>query len=319
MAGSRLYNRPMLSSVYSCIAVDWGTTNRRAWALGPDGRIAAERADSAGLLAVQDRRFAESLASFLGDWLGASPGVPVIIAGMAGSRMGWVEVPYVPAPAPLAELARRLMLAGRIAGSECWIVPGMSLDGATQPEVMRGEECQILGALLQRQVSDGVFLLPGTHSKWARVSGQRLIDFRTYITGELFNLLRQSGTLAQLMTGDGEDSEAFARGVAATGHEAELLNRLFSARSLALFGRLEGQALASYLSGLLVSTEMRDALATWPDLTRSAVICIGSPAMLARYSACASLLGLELQGVDNKDVLPAALHWLAVEARIGVQ
>jgi 2-dehydro-3-deoxygalactonokinase len=306
----------MANIPYSCIAVDWGTTNRRAWALGPGGALIAERADSAGLLAVQDRRFADSLSSFLGDWLDASAGAPVVIAGMAGSRLGWVEVPYVAAPAALSDLADHLMQAGRIAGSDCWIVPGMSLDGAAQPEVMRGEECQILGALLTRREHDGIFLLPGTHSKWVRVSDRRLIEFRTYITGEMFNLLRQSGTLAQLMSGDAEDADAFARGVLATGADTELLNRLFSARSLALFGRLDGRALASYVSGMLVGTEMRDALSTWPDLSHAGVTCIGSSSMLARYGACASLLGLALHGIDNKDVLPAALHWIAERARL---
>lgn len=311
MAGSGPYNASM---THSCIAVDWGTTNRRAWALGLDGKEMGERADSSGLLAVQDRRFAESLESFLGDWLDPDSNIPVVIAGMAGSRMGWLEVPYVAAPAPLSDLARNLMTAGRAGGSDCWIVPGMSLDSETQPEVMRGEECQILGALLTRQQSEGVFLLPGTHSKWARVSRQRLTEFRTYITGEMFTLLRQSGTLAQLLTGDADDEDAFARGVRATGHDTELLNRLFSARSLALFGRLEGRALASYVSGMLIATEMRDALAAWPDLGRTSVICIGSAGMLARYGACANLLGLDLQGIDNKDVLPAALFWIAQQS-----
>lgn len=298
----------------SCIAVDWGTTNRRAWALGPGGRILGERADSSGLLAVQHRRFAESLEIFLADWLDPDAGIPVVVAGMAGSRMGWVEVPYIAAPAPLSELARSLMKAGRAGGSDCWIVPGMSIDSETQPEVMRGEECQILGALLGHQRSDGIFVLPGTHSKWARVSDRRLVDFRTYITGEMFNLLRQSGTLAQLMTGEEHDDDAFARGIRATGHDAELLNCLFSARSLALFGRLEGRALASYISGMLIATEMRHARAAWPDLGRIGVTCIGSSGMLARYGACAALLGLDLQAIENKDVLPAALFWIAGQA-----
>ncbi len=310
MAESEPYKGVM--ATYSCIAVDWGSTNRRAWALGADGAALQERADSAGLLAIKDRRFADSLEAFLDGWLDG--GVPVVIAGMAGSRMGWVEVPYVAAPAPLADLARNLMKAGRIADSDCWIVPGMNLDSVDQPEVMRGEECQMLGALLRQGRSDGVFLTPGTHSKWARVADGRLIEFRTYITGELFNLLRQSGTLAQLMTGDAEDEAAFARGVRATGPDTELLNRVFSARSLTLFGRLEGKEVASYLSGLLVGTEMRDALAAWPDLGRTGVTCIGSAGMLARYGACANLLGLDLQGIDNKDVLPAALFWIGQQA-----
>jgi 2-dehydro-3-deoxygalactonokinase len=302
----------MADSRYSCIAVDWGSTNRRAWALGPDGRALADRADSQGLLAVQDRRFAASLESFLGDWIGA--GIPVVIAGMAGSRLGWAEVPYVAAPADLAELAQHLMKVGRIVGSDCWIVPGMSIDSATQPEVMRGEECQILGALLERQENGGVFVLPGTHSKWARVTSRRLVDFRTYITGEMFNLLRQSGTLAQLMTGDAEDKNAFARGVLAAGDNAQLLNRLFSVRSLALFNRMDGASLPSYLSGLLVGAEMRDALAAWPDCVKDGVTCVGSPTMLARYGAAAALLGLAMHGIDNKEVLPAALFWIAQQA-----
>lgn len=297
---------------YSCIAVDWGSTNRRAWALGADGKTLAERADSAGLLAIQERRFAESLEAFLRDWL--TPDLPVVMAGMVGSRMGWVEVPYLAAPAPLADLAKSLMKAGRIADSDCWIVPGVSFDGPAQPEVMRGEECQMLGALLQQGRSDGVFLTPGTHSKWVRVADGKLLEFRTYITGEMFNLLRQSGTLAQLMTGEGDDEAAFAQGVRATSNESELLNRLFSARSLALFNRLSGDKMASYVSGMLVGAEMRDALAAWPDLGRSGVTCIGSSGMIARYGACAAILGLDLHGIDNKDVLPAALFWIGQQA-----
>jgi len=180
--------------------------------------------------------------------------------------------------------------------------------------VMRGEECQILGALLTRGQSDGLFLLPGTHSKWARVQDRRLTQFRTYITGEMFNLLRQSGTLAQLMTADEHVDEAFARGVRAMASDAGLLNRLFSARSLALFGRLEGRAVASYVSGMLIGAEMRDALAVWPDLARRHVACIGSAGMLARYGACARLLGIDLEAIDNRDVLPAALFWIAQQA-----
>src|SRR5262245_58638570 len=101
MAGWPLYNSTMASSRYTCIAVDWGSTNRRAWALGSDGRTLADRVDSQGLLAVQNRQFAVSLEPFLGDWIGADAAIPVIIAGMAGSRLGWAEVPYVAAPAEL--------------------------------------------------------------------------------------------------------------------------------------------------------------------------------------------------------------------------
>lgn len=310
----------MPDRMYSCIAVDWGTSNRRAWALGPDGAILGRRADDKGLLAHADRRFAESLDQFLTDWLKASPGIPIIMAGMVGSRMGWVEVPYLPAPLRLTDLARHLAPAGEVAGSACWIVPGLSIDDPIQPEVMRGEECQMLGALLDNAPQSNLFVLPGTHSKWARVVDGRLIAFRTYITGEMFDLLCKSGTLAQVMAGAVEDDAAFARGVAASA-DAHLLNRVFSVRTFGLFGKMPAASLRSYLSGLLIGAEMRDALAAWPDAMqpatgRSAGVCIGSGAMIARYQAAAAETGLRLQGLDNEQILPAALYWIVRNSRI---
>lgn len=298
---------------FSCIAVDWGTSNRRAWALGPGGEILQQRADDKGLLAHADRRFADSLELFLADWLKQAPGIPIIMAGMVGSRMGWVEVPYLSAPLQLTELADHLAKAGEIAGSACWIVPGLSIDDDIQPEVMRGEECQMLGALLQERVRSGLFVLPGTHSKWARVTDGRLVAFRTYITGELFDLLCKSGTLSQVMIGSQDNAAAFARGVAASA-DAGLLNRVFSVRTFGLLGKMPGADLRSYLSGLLVGTEMRDALAALPETAQSTATCIGSAAMIARYQAAADAVGVRLQGIDNDRILPAALYWVVRKA-----
>jgi 2-dehydro-3-deoxygalactonokinase len=306
----------MADSNVACIAVDWGTSNRRAWLVDFTSTVVAERADGNGLLSVNDRRFAESLTSFLEPWLPGARGRPIIIAGMAGSRLGWIEVSYIKTPAPLSDLAQQLTKAGTVGESDCWIVSGMSIEDTPQPEVMRGEECQILGALLSRDIADSFFVLPGTHSKWARVTDRRLVDFRTHMTGEVFNMLRSGGTLSQLMAGDAEDTGAFAEGVAASGRGAGLLNQLFGVRTLGLFGRLPGTALASYLSGLLVGTEMRDALRTWPELAARETLCIGSPAMIARYGACAAQIGLELHGIDNNAVLPSALAWIARQARV---
>jgi 2-dehydro-3-deoxygalactonokinase len=298
---------------FSCIAVDWGTSNRRAWALGPGGEILQQRADDKGLLAHADRHFAESLELFLADWLKQAPGIPIIMAGMVGSRLGWVEVPYLSAPLQLTGLADHLAKAGEIAGSACWIVPGLSIDDDIQPEVMRGEECQMLGALLQERVQSGLFVLPGTHSKWARVTDGRLVAFRTYITGELFDLLCKSGTLSQVMIGSQDNAAAFARGVAASA-DAELLNRVFSVRTFGLLGKMPGADLRSYLSGLLVGTEMRDALAALPETAQWTATCIGSAAMIARYQAAADAVGVRLQGIDNDRILPAALYWVVRKA-----
>lgn len=303
----------MAEAALSCIAIDWGTSNRRAWALGRDGAVVRQRSDAKGLLAHPERNFAQSLGAFLGDWLAEAPMAPIIMAGMIGSRLGWVEVPYLSVPLPLADLAGHLCQAGEVGGSACWIVPGLSMDDPVQPEVMRGEECQVLGALLAMREAHSLFVLPGTHSKWARVAEGRLTSFRTYMTGELFDLLGRSGTLAQLMTAEQEDAESYRLGVTNSA-DAELLNRLFSVRSLALFGRLPAAGARSYLSGLLVGAEIRHLMATWPEAVGTGAICIGSAAMIARYDAAARQLGLSLRGLENETILPRALHWIARNA-----
>lgn len=298
----------------ACIATDWGTTNRRAWALDRNGVILDRRKDACGLLAVAEGRFAESFLAFAADWLAGDRRVPVIMSGMVGSRRGWKEAPYLPTPVTLARLSDGLCAVGPVGPATVWIVPGICRDDAAQPEVMRGEECEILGALLAGGSEDGVFLLPGTHTKWAIVSAGRLVDFRTYMTGEVFGLLRKSGTLGQLMEGEAIDAEAFRRGLARAmaAESGHLLHSLFSVRTLGLFERLPPAALPGYLSGLLIGSEMRDA-AAW--LQRRGVAArvtgIGAPALLAAYRTAAAGVDLEVTGLDSGELLPGALFAIA--------
>lgn len=298
----------------ACIVADWGTSNRRAWALAGDGAVLGERHDDKGLLAHGDRQFAQSFRAFCGDWLIAQPKAPVIMAGMVGSKLGWQEVPYQMAPVRLADLGQHLTQIRDGGFDQAWIVPGVALESDSHPEVMRGEECQILAALLRSGAAGGVFLLPGTHSKWALVEDGRLTAFRTYMTGELFGLLRKNGTLSQLMEGDASDNGAFLRGVAEASRPdaANLLHSLFSVRTLGLFGRVPGAGLASYMSGLLIGAEIRDAT-QW--LRRSGVVgsltAVGSPGLLRSYRQAAAALEVELVCLDNADLLPAALLALA--------
>ena len=138
-----------------CIGVDWGTSNRRAWALDDTGRVMAARSDDQGLLAIKDRAFAESLRAFAGDWL--TGGVPIVMAGMVGSRAGWREAQYLETPVDLTKLGGRLTEITDFAGNAVRIVPGAARNEANGADVMRGEECQMLGALLTRGLRDGVF------------------------------------------------------------------------------------------------------------------------------------------------------------------
>ena len=300
----------------TCIGVDWGMTNRRAWLLDSKGAVIADKADDRGILAIAGHCFAESLEAFLGPWLRGAHPLPILMAGMIGSRDGWHETPYLEAPCPLAELAGQLARLEPINGGIPYIVSGIAKppNSGSGPDVMRGEECQILGAMLVRNMSDGLFLLPGTHSKWAVLNAGSLVDFRTYMTGELFDHLRRSGTLAQVMKGDAFDEAAFDLGVSTAMAEgsASLPHLLFGLRALALFGRLKPEEAPSYLSGLLVGAEMTDVLA-WIRKRREPgpIVAVGSARLLCIYGRAADLCAIRLEMVESATVLPTALFALA--------
>jgi 2-dehydro-3-deoxygalactonokinase len=303
----------------ACIAVDWGTSNRRAWALDQAGGVIAAKADDQGLLAIKHRAFAESLRAFAGDWV--KGGAPIVMAGMVGSRAGWREAQYLETPVDLTKIGSRLTEITDFAGSAVRIVPGAARNEASGADVMRGEECQMLGAMLTRGQRDGVFLLPGTHAKWAILKDGILTDFRTYMTGELFAHLRKGGSLSQVMPGPEEkeifDGTAFDRGFA-TAFAADapaITHLLFTVRSLSLFSRLTPAEAPSYLSGLLIGAEMKDAL----DWLKShdagtRVTAIGSAKLLETYDRAAHHGGMSLDRVESDDILPPALFAIAREA-----
>ncbi|MGE3873159.1 MAG: 2-dehydro-3-deoxygalactonokinase [Parvibaculaceae bacterium] len=292
------------------IAVDWGTTNRRAWALGRDGKVLGERNDGEGLLRVKLRDFARSFATFAAPWLGGAEPLPVLMCGMVGSKLGWVEAPYIEAPVDLGSLARRLHPVPFDGNARIAIVPGVSCGGRGVPDVMRGEECQVLAVLAERRLRDATLLLPGTHSKWVQIEAGKLRSFRTYMTGELYNALTSSGTLAQLMEKGDADDAAFAQGLRQAQAEGPgaLMHLLFGARTLGLFDLLPRASLASYLSGLLIAAEVMDA-AAWSGA--KSVIAVGSPKLIRNYRRAARFFGLGFEAHDNSALLPPALHMIA--------
>ena len=177
------------------IAVDWGTSGFRAYRLDEAGGIRETRTAPAGILTVAAGGFPAALEARLGDWLDDTP---IVMSGMIGSRQGWREAPYVECPADAAAIARGLLPVEWAAGRRGWIVPGLSCrDAAGIPDVMRGEETQILGALAALPPADAVICLPGTHSKWARVSDGRILSFATAMTGEVFAVLRRHSILGR--------------------------------------------------------------------------------------------------------------------------
>ena len=258
------------------IAIDWGTTSFRAYRLDAHGAVVDSRSAPKGILSVAPGGFPAVLEAQIGDWLGDAP---VVMSGMVGSRQGWMEAPYVPCPAGLDEIASALLEVRK----GVWIVPGVSCrDESGVPDVMRGEETQVLGA-----ERSGLFCLPGTHSKWVEVRNGRIERFSTYMTGELYALLRQHSLLGRMMEeGKPADAGAFSEGVARSAEPGGLLHHLFGVRTRALMGELHAAAAPSYLSGLLIGHELRSSRAR-------EILIIGEPALAECYRDAAAALGIE--------------------------
>ncbi len=258
------------------IGVDWGTTSLRAFRIGSTGAVRARRELKRGILNVENGRFAEMLREVVGDWI-ADGETRILLSGMIGSRQGWQEAPYLPCPASAADLAGAVERV-RFDGAEVRLVPGVSArDEAGVPEVMRGEETQIVGALGDLR-GNAIACLPGTHSKWVTVEDGRITGFTTHMTGESFAALRGHTILGRMMRDGSTDPAAFARGVARAADPGGLLHHLFGVRALGLFGELADDAAASYLSGLLIGHEVRAAMRSG-----MAVHLIGAPELCALY------------------------------------
>lgn len=284
------------------VGIDWGTTHRRAYLLDGAGTLLAVQHDDQGMLAARGN-FPDALAAVLAPWHAMLAGfeATVVMAGMVGSAQGWHEVPYLTGVLPTGADLFQL-------GAASYIVPGClwrGQDGA--PDVMRGEETQLLGATLLGH-GDGWYVLPGTHSKWARVAGGRIDSLRTYMTGELFALVKQQGTLAALMLEDGANPAAFASGVHAA-RDGALSHLLFTCRARVVSGDWPAQDAASYISGLLIGAEWHDTLRTQPAQPLQ-VNLIGAPALAARHVEAARLLGCSVTLVDPEQAFVAAMRHL---------
>ncbi len=294
------------------IALDWGTSSLRAYLLGDDGRCLAQASGAFGILHVADGAFDAVYLQLCAAWQREYGTLPVLASGMVGSRQGWLEAPYLPCPATPAQIAAHLASLQASDGARLHIVPGLSCRNAHGiPDVMRGEETQLLGAL--EAVGDALWVLPGTHSKWARCAGGNIEAFSTYMTGELYALLCQHSILGRLMpAGPRADPEAFARGVGyGLAADADLPRKLFSARTLGLFGEIPAEGLADYLSGLLLGAEIRDALALLPSSAELGLI--GEAGLCERYRTALEIAGMRVRTIVA-DAAAQGLWRIAVDA-----
>ena len=273
------------------IAVDWGTSNLRAWSMGEEGILAHGESDK-GMGKLKPQEFEAALLDLVTPWLWDK--TLVLACGMVGARQGWSEAQYraVPcAPTDPAGLTRVATLDPRL---DVRIAPGLSQNKPA--DVMRGEETQLAGALALHPNFDGVFCLPGTHSKWAQVSAGEVVSFQTYMTGELFALLSTQSVLRHSLTAEGWDDTAFDEGLSdAISRPDRIAARLFSLRAEGLLHGMTAPQARSRLSGLLIGIELAGARPYWLG---QEVKLIGAENLAASYARSLGHQGLKTDRLD---------------------
>jgi 2-dehydro-3-deoxygalactonokinase len=275
----------------SWIAVDWGTSNLRAWAMGEAGIIAHAASDK-GMGQLNPEQFEAALLEVIAPWLG--PRTTVLACGMVGARQGWVEARYRAVPCPPTDPAALTRVTTKDPRLDVRIAPGLSQDRPA--DVMRGEETQLAGALALHPGFDGVFCLPGTHSKWVHVSAGEVVSFQTYMTGEMFSLLSTHSVLRHSLTTEGWDDTAFDEGLSdALSRPDRIAARLFSLRAEGLLHAMTAPQARARLSGLLIGIELAGAKPYWLG---QSVKLIGAETLSALYARALGLQGLQAETLD---------------------
>jgi 2-dehydro-3-deoxygalactonokinase len=298
----------------SIIGINWGSSNLRAYLIGADGQILDAYEAPAGVATLDRGGMAAAADAIRARWPNAGH---AYAAGMIGSNVGWVDAGYVECPAGAATVAQSLVPT-QIGGLSLSIVPGMAcvrpIDGA--PDVMRGEETELLGLLRGGNVDpNAIVALPGTHTKWIQLSDGRVDSFMTSMSGELFDRLASGGLLASVLEGPGEPGPAFAEGVhAAANGTLGLGALLFGVRARMIRGALPRDQTSSYLRGLLAGAEIADALALFPALKSASVPLVGSGPVTRLYQAALAELGIAAHTVAFAEAVVrgfSAIHAIA--------
>ncbi|NTF41060.1 2-dehydro-3-deoxygalactonokinase [Rhizobium sp. AC27/96] len=280
------------------VAVDWGTSSFRLWLIGEDGNILAERRSGEGMTVAAQTGFAKVLQAHL-DAISAPSDIPVIVCGMAGARQGWVEAGYIDTPASLAAI-----LTGAVAvpgqARDVRILPGLAQRSTQAPDVMRGEETQLLGAIAADAKGEQIVCMPGTHSKWVRVLDGQVTGFSTFMTGELFDVITRHSILSHAVAGSADmpaDTKAFETALKAAFEKPALAtNLLFTARSGQLLHGLTSAGAQALISGTLIGTEIAGALSSAGR--GAAITLVASGRLQALYEDAFRSLSLPYQTID---------------------
>jgi 2-dehydro-3-deoxygalactonokinase len=286
------------------VAVDWGTSSFRLWLMNAAGDVLAERRSAEGMMAAAKVGFAAVLQSHL-DAVSAADHLPVVICGMAGARQGWVEAGYIDTPANLASILQRAVpVVGQ--SRDIRILPGIAQRDPKAPDVMRGEETQLLGAL--GAGGEALVCMPGTHSKWASVRGGTVERFTTFMTGELFSAVSQETILSLAIANADEavDTAAFKSAVtSAVEAPALAANLLFQVRSGQLLFGGSPAAAREKISGTLIGLELAAGLGG--DKTVRGITLVASGRLQELYRLAFDTLSVAVQSIDSDDAVRRGL------------
>lgn len=292
------------------VAVDWGTSSFRLWLVDRTGQVLAERRSDEGMMAAAKAGFPGVLQSHLSA-VRAPEHVPVLVCGMAGAKTGWVEAGYVDTPAPLSAILKQ---AARVPGEarDIRILPGIAQRDTKAPDVMRGEETQLLGALGLDAAGEALVCMPGTHSKWVRVKNGTVEHFSTFMTGELFSVVSRETILSLAVAGadEAEDVASFKAAVKAA-YEAPAFaaNLLFGARSRQLLFGGTPAAARETLSGTLIGAELAAGLSgTVPN---AGITLIASGRLAALYRLAFDALKVNVNPIDADEAVRRGLSMAA--------
>ncbi len=300
----------MTGIIPAWIAVDWGTSNLRAWAMDSANTVLGEASSEDGMGTLARDGFEPALLRLITPWLSGGP-VPVIACGMVGSRQGWCEAPYRTVPCPPLDAAAQALAPTTDPRLQVHIAPG--LKQTAPPDVMRGEETQIAGALSLIPGYDGILCLPGTHSKWVQISAGEVVSFQTFMTGELFALLSEHSVLRHGMAGEGWDDAAFDIAVSdALSRPEKIAARLFALRAEGLIATLTPEAARARLSGLLIGIELAAARPYWLG---QRVTLVGAAKLSTAYARALAAQGVEAERLPVTDCTLAGLASLSPQPK----
>ncbi|MEX0340739.1 MAG: 2-dehydro-3-deoxygalactonokinase [Arenibacterium sp.] len=298
-----------VASEPALIGVDWGTSSLRAFLISRQGDVLDGVSSPEGIMQVAGQTFDAVLDRLIGPWV-AGGSLPILASGMITSRNGWIETSYAQMPLGACALAQALVPHEAANGARIHFVTGAATEHTGGPDVMRGEETQIIGASALG-LNEGTFVMPGTHSKWVEVADGKIVDFSTYMTGEIFAALKGHTILGTLMKDDAFNPEAFEKGVkAGLDGASNLLHSLFHVRTLPLMGKIPKFATADYMSGLLIGTETAGALDEKDDV--GPVTIVGRSDLSDRYEIALNIAGMESRRAP--DDIVAKGHFLIARA-----